>query len=357
MRYGTLLQGKTARWKPIEQFWTGRGTFFQQHGQGIEALACYEAWPNSTPRIRRAMRFLENRRAPKALGYGSRSYLPPGSSYKRPARWMQRWIFRPSSPAFAGRSRRRLALRGAKLRKGDAEGAVLLLDPLSSTTNDTTYLAIYGEALLRTGRWIVRRMPLESYYKQNLIASRNFLKLPGYIRTGQEGESGSAADADQGLDARPAAKKWSLRNRWIISPCCTPPPLHLRKLSRGFTRKLNRETKYFDALVRLFDLYLAAGQMKEACEALDRLVDIDPYDYRNQERIAKLEGKVDPAFMQNILARAARRPPFRRGTKALPEPEEIRARTRGTCPRKCARSRRSRILSCRWRFSCNIPCK
>jgi GGDEF domain-containing protein/tetratricopeptide (TPR) repeat protein len=58
--------------------------------------------------------------------------------------------------------------------------------------------------------------------------------------------------------------------------------------------------------MRLFDLYLAAGQVKEACEALDRLVDIDPYDYRNQERIAKLEGRADPAFLQNILARAAK---------------------------------------------------
>ena len=59
---------------------------------------------------------------------------------------------------------------------------------------------------------------------------------------------------------------------------------------------MNRETKYFDALVRLFDLYLAATQLKEACETLDRLVDIDPYDYRNQERIGKLEGKVDPGI-------------------------------------------------------------
>lgn len=58
--------------------------------------------------------------------------------------------------------------------------------------------------------------------------------------------------------------------------------------------------------MKLFDLYLAAGLTKEACEALDRLVDIDPYDYRNQERIAKLEGKVDAAFLQNIVARAAK---------------------------------------------------
>ena len=46
--------------------------------------------------------------------------------------------------------------------------------------------------------------------------------------------------------------------------------------------------------------------MREACDVMDRLVDIDPYDYRNQERIAKLEGKVDPGFLQNMLARAAK---------------------------------------------------
>ena len=70
--------------------------------------------------------------------------------------------------------------------------------------------------------------------------------------------------------------------------------------------EMNRETKYFDSLVRLFDLYLSSTQLKKACETLDRLVDIDPYDYRNQERIAKLEGRVDPAFLQNVLSRAAK---------------------------------------------------
>ena len=60
--------------------------------------------------------------------------------------------------------------------------------------------------------------------------------------------------------------------------------------------ELNRETKYFEALMRLFDLYLAAGRMKEACEALDRLVDIDPYDYRNQERMREARGKCRPGF-------------------------------------------------------------
>ena len=66
-----------------------------------------------------------------------------------------------------------------------------------------------------------------------------------------------------------------------------PASLPLAETVARIYEEMNRETKYFDALVRLFDLYLAAGRMKEACDALDRLVDIDPYDYRNQERIAK----------------------------------------------------------------------
>jgi diguanylate cyclase (GGDEF)-like protein len=75
---------------------------------------------------------------------------------------------------------------------------------------------------------------------------------------------------------------------------------------------------------------------KEACEALDRLVDIDPYDYRNQERIAKLEGKVDAGFLQNIIARAAKAATVSTRTdgftgagseagSAVPVSEEIRA--------------------------------
>src|ERR1700723_3759551 len=89
-----------------------------------------------------------------------------------------------------------------------------------------------------------------------------------------------------------------------------PESLPLAEGVAKLYEELNRETKYFDALVRLFDLYLVAGQLKEACESLDRLVDIDPYDYRNQERISKLEGRADPAFLQNIMARAAKAASF-----------------------------------------------
>ena len=101
-----------------------------------------------------------------------------------------------------------------------------------------------------------------------------------------------------------------------------PGSLPVAEADARIYEELNRETKYFEALVRVFDLYLAADRVKEACEALERLVDIDPYDYRNQERLAKLEGKADPVLLQNILARSAKATTVSMRTEDLARSEE-----------------------------------
>jgi len=47
--------------------------------------------------------------------------------------------------------------------------------------------------------------------------------------------------------------------------------------------KLNRESQYFEVLIKLFDVYLNVGKrQKGGGRSLERLVDIDAYDYRNQ---------------------------------------------------------------------------
>src|SRR5258708_13913667 len=70
--------------------------------------------------------------------------------------------------------------------------------------------------------------------------------------------------------------------------------------------ELNRESKYFEIMIRLFDAYLATGNVAKACESLERLVDIDSYDYRNQERLERLRGKADASFLQRIASRLTR---------------------------------------------------
>jgi diguanylate cyclase (GGDEF)-like protein len=70
--------------------------------------------------------------------------------------------------------------------------------------------------------------------------------------------------------------------------------------------ELNRESKYFDVLTRLFDVYVQAGSTAKAADALEKMVDIDAYDHRNQERLDKLRGGVDDSFYKRVSTRLAR---------------------------------------------------
>src|SRR5260370_18654736 len=67
--------------------------------------------------------------------------------------------------------------------------------------------------------------------------------------------------------------------------------------------ELNRESQYFEVLIKLFDVYLASGNVPKAAESLERLVDIDAYDYRNQERLELLRGRVDEGHLKLIGSR------------------------------------------------------
>ncbi len=70
--------------------------------------------------------------------------------------------------------------------------------------------------------------------------------------------------------------------------------------------ELNRETQYFEILIKLFDAYLKAGNTVKASDTIEKLVDIDAYDHRNQERLESLRGSVDDAFVKRIAARLAK---------------------------------------------------
>src|SRR6202008_257298 len=70
--------------------------------------------------------------------------------------------------------------------------------------------------------------------------------------------------------------------------------------------ELNRESQYFEVLIRLFDANFNSGNFTKSSEVLERLVDIDSYDYRNQERLGRLRGHVDEAFLRRIAGRMAK---------------------------------------------------
>src|SRR5258708_26238067 len=46
--------------------------------------------------------------------------------------------------------------------------------------------------------------------------------------------------------------------------------------------ELNRESQYFEVLIRLFDAYLASGNVAQAAESLERLPEVDAHASRNK---------------------------------------------------------------------------
>jgi diguanylate cyclase (GGDEF)-like protein len=307
MRYATLLQKQNHAYEAIEQFDSAAALFLEQQ-RGIEALACYESMALLDP---------ENSARHLALGelaeklrhadLASRSFLRAGQLTLASGGLDE-------SLEHFGRAHRlmpkdrtgALLFAEAKLRKGDSTGAVALLEPFAPNEKDTAFLALFGESLLRAGHLDRSRQAFENYYKQNPDRYEKLFELTGaYIRAGEDGKG--AGLLAQTKDWMRAGRKESELSAQMDRLAATyPASLPLAETVAHAYEEMNRETKYFDALVRLFDVYLGAARLKEACETLDRLVDIDPYDYRNQERIGKLEGRVDPAFLQNVLSRAAK---------------------------------------------------
>src|SRR5487761_283881 len=200
-----------------------------------------------------------------------------------------------------------LLFADARLHHRDAVGAVELLQPFAPPdASDTAFLGLYGEALLHTGQLDLAREILFALCKQKPEGFDKLFNLAHrYIETGAD---------DKAISALEQTKEWmfAARNETAFAARVDtmveahPKSLPLAEFWAKLYDQMNREVKYFDALVRLFDLDVEKNKIPAACEALDRLVEIDPYDYRIHERIAKLEGKASASFLRSINARAAK---------------------------------------------------
>src|SRR5580658_10425154 len=307
MRFATLLQKQNRTSDAIEQFGNAAELYVKEQCS-IEALACYESMALLDPENpQRHIVLGELAEKLRHADMAARSYVRAGQLTLSVGALDEALEYFGRAHVLAPQDRVGALLFGeAKLRKGDAEGAVMLLEPFAATERDANFQALYGEALLRTGRLDAAREVFQAYYSQK---PEGFVKLfelaAAYIRAGQDPKA-AALLVQTKETMRTLRKEVELAANLDRLAANYPQSLPLAEVVAKLYEEQNRETKYFDSLVKLFDLYLGADRLKEACESLDRLVDIDPYDYRNHERIAKLEGKADPGFLQNILARAAK---------------------------------------------------
>jgi GGDEF domain-containing protein/tetratricopeptide (TPR) repeat protein len=101
-----------------------------------------------------------------------------------------------------------------------------------------------------------------------------------------------------------------------------------RLATLGFTEYLvklfdtsNREHEYSHTLLKLFQLYYAAGKYGQAGETLDRAAELDPYEPGHAKRLEMLRGRIDDHEYSRIANRFHRTDSKPEAEAAVPAPE------------------------------------
>jgi len=301
-RYALLLQKQNRTEEATEQFMSA-ALAYELTGKGEDALSCFVriAQLDSENRDRHVAvaelaERLENHAA-AALGYLRAGQLSTENEDEAIEFFAKAHQLSPNDRSAA------LLYAQALLRKGDAAVASALLAPLTVAENDAALLDRYTEALIRRGQLDTARSVIERMTNLGAGSPEKFFSLATeFFRVGQDEKAVEvlATTKKSMLAARRESELAAGLDRLVEA---FPQSLRLTQFWASFYAEINRETKYFDALVRLFDLNLAENQLAGACDAIDKLIEIDPYDSRNQQRLDQLKGRASDDFLSRVKSR------------------------------------------------------
>jgi diguanylate cyclase (GGDEF)-like protein len=303
-RYALLLQKQNRSEEAIEQF-TSAALAFELGGKGEEALACFVRISQLDPENRD--RHISLAELGEKLGnnlVAARGYLRAGQLTTDNEAEALSFFERAHKLMPHDRSAALLYAQGL-LRNSDPAGASALLSPLAETEKDATFLETYTDALMKSGQLDAARGVLERMTNQGAGSAEKFFLLANeYLSRGQE---------EKAVDLLGVTKKSMLAARRETEFASAvdklveqyPNSILLAEFWGNVYRELNRETKYFDALVHLFDLYMANDRVPAACESLERLVEIDPYDSGHEQRMGQLQGRADAELLSRLRSRLA----------------------------------------------------
>jgi diguanylate cyclase (GGDEF)-like protein len=196
-----------------------------------------------------------------------------------------------------------LLYAAAKLRSGEAAEAAGLLEPFAATESDPVFLETFADALMRSGKLDRARSLLEKLLQEKNAGLARLFQLADLY--GGAGAGAKTVEVLSFVKRKMFAEK---RQNEFAAQVDDVAGRHTKSCEilefwAALYNELNRESKYFEITIRLFDAYLDRGEIRKACDSLERLVDIDAYDYRNQERLERLKGKADEAFLRRVASR------------------------------------------------------
>jgi len=342
-RYAFLQQKQNKNDEAMEQY-SKAADLFAEAGRQEDALFCLERTAQLDPEnLSRQLRVAEtaerlgkNAVAAKAFLRAAQLATSAGTPQEALRLFGRAYKLAPQERSVA------LLYAEANLRAGDAKQAAALLEPFATPDTDATFLETFADALMRSGKPDRAREILERLLKEKSQGlPRLFDLVDAYAQAGQDAKSVEVLKLIK--DRMYADRK---QNDFVTQLDSVggkhPNSQAILEFCGAFYSEANRETQYFEILIKLFDLYLNSGNAQKASEALEKSVDIDPYDHRNQERLQKLEGRADDALLKRLAGRLTKS-----GTSAPPrhvQAQSSAADTVSTAPSRAGDPRQLQAL-------------
>src|SRR5215472_14362310 len=303
-RYAFLQQRQNRADEAVEQY-NKAGELFVAAGRDEDALFCWERIAQLEPdNLARQIKLAEGAERLGRNALAARAFLRAGqlAAAKGSSADAVNLLGRAQKLAPQERSVS-LIYAQANLQSGNAVRAVSILEPFAGSESDAPFLTTYSEALMGAGN-----LERASEVLEKLLREKN----EGLTQLFDLSERHAAAGQDQRATAilemvkrRMFADKRQNDFATMMDGLGAkfPHSQAILEFWAGIHNELNRESQYFEVLIKLFDVYLTSGNVKKAAESLERLVDIDPYDYRNQERLEMLRGRVEDAYVNRLSSR------------------------------------------------------
>jgi diguanylate cyclase (GGDEF)-like protein len=306
-RYAFLQQKQNRFDEAIEQY-SKAAAMFAESSRAEDALFCLERVAQLSPEnLPRQLKLAESAEEIGKSALAARAFLRAGQLATAGGAKAEALEFLGRAYKLAPKERSvALLYAEATLRSGDARGAAALLERFADTEKDAVFLDTFADALMSSGQLDRARQILEGLLKEkNEGITRLFELSDLYIVLGQDGK---AVEVLQNLKRRMLADK---KQNEFATQMDAVGGKHLDsqpilEFWAALHNELNRESQYFDILIKLFDAYLGADNVPRACDTIEKLLDIDPYDHRIQERIEKLRGRADDGFLHRVASRIAK---------------------------------------------------
>jgi diguanylate cyclase (GGDEF)-like protein len=317
-RYAFLQQKQNRFDEAIEQY-AKAAEIFTEAGRAEDALFCWERTAQLAPEnISRQLRLAEAAERIGKNALAARAFLRTGQLASASGAKAEALEFLGRAYKLAPQERSvALLYADATLKSGNAARAAELLEPFAAAEKDANFLDTYADALMSAGQLDRARGVLEGLLREkNEGSTRLFELVDLYVSAGQDGKAVEILNA---LKKRMFADKhqndFAAQMDGVGSKHPTSQPI--LEFWAALYNELNRESQYFEILIKLFDVYLNGGNAAKAADTIEKLVDIDPYDHRNQERLQLLHGRIDDAFLKRIMGRLAK------GTVAAPPTSHV----------------------------------